>query len=126
MSQSNCLDRRVHARFHLDAMYTQVTIQRVVEYRIETLEGHAYDVSESGVRIELDKPLELGERVALHLGLPGEDLAVFASARVIWVNPEDDDPGPRRMALEICEFISQDDRDRLLRFLGSGLLSRVA
>ena len=47
MSEANTIERRLYERFALDAKFTQVTVQRVIDYRIETLEGHAYDVSES-------------------------------------------------------------------------------
>jgi hypothetical protein len=51
--------------------------------------------------------------VALHLELPGTQSVVEASASVVWVHDEHDDPGPRRMALQFTGFPRNDDRDRL-------------
>ena len=49
----------------------------------------------------------------LHLDLPGATAAVNASASVVWVHDELDDPGPRRMALQFTGFREDADRDRL-------------
>lgn len=119
-------NRRAHDRFQLKPMYTTATVRRAHGMTIRDLEGHAYDISESGVRLELDEPLESGERVALQIQLPGEPVEIFTSAKVVWVNRCDDDPGPRRQALEFVAFNDREDRDRLRRFLGSGLCHRVA
>ena len=105
-------------------MYTRVTVQRVDAMTMQAVEGHAYDVSESGVRVELDVPLRVDERVSVELCLPGEPTAVFASGRVVWVNDEDDDPGPRRLAIEFTRFLTEADRDRLIRNMGVGTWKR--
>ena len=102
-------------------MYTAVTARRAAAEEPE-LHGHVYDISATGVRIELDLPLQPGERVALHLDLPGAHSAVDASARVVWVNDAQDDPGPRRMALRFTKFPRRADRRRLIEFLGRGAL----
>ncbi|MHC5005060.1 MAG: PilZ domain-containing protein [Planctomycetota bacterium] len=120
------IDRRQHDRFELVPMYTAVTVQRVTDLRMQTCTGHAYDLSESGVRLELDEALDKGERVTTHLGLPGEQWTITATAEVIWVGDADDDPGPRRAALRFVAFPSSGDRSRLLRFLGSGIAPRAA
>ena len=119
-------NRREFDRFSLPPMYTRVVVRRGSGMRVEELTGHAYDLSEGGLRIELDEPLEPGEHVSLHLGLPGEDVDVFASGRVVWVGDADDDPGPRRAALQFVKFSTRDDRRRLVRFLGSGMFDRAA
>ena len=123
---TDSVNLRQHDRFTLTPMYTRIALNRANGLRFERLEGHAYDVSEGGIRIELDQPLEPGERVSLQIGLPGEDIDIFASARVVWTNSADDDPGPRRAALQFREFQSRSDRDRLVRFLGSDLCRRAA
>jgi hypothetical protein len=109
----------------LPAAYTSVEACRASPHAQRGLIGHAYDVSEGGVRIELDEPLPRDETVQLRLNLPGEQSPVAASANVVWVNDELDDPGPRRMALRFTDFVTSDDRDRLLRFIGQGVM-RVA
>lgn len=91
--------------------------------------GHAYDVSASGIRIELDEPLEVGQRVKVHVDLTGggfESEEVLADAKVVWVNDGEDDPGPRRMALRFMDFESPRHRHRLARFLGEGLMRAAA
>ncbi len=125
MDEPRTFNRRVHERCALPAAYTSVEASGPSHMRGQSLLGHAYDVSEGGVRIELDEPLPQGEPVQVRLSLPGEQDAVAAHADVVWVNDELDDPGPRRMALRFKDFVTTADRDRLLRFIGQGVM-RVA
>lgn len=106
-------------------MYTTVEATCAANAAGEAMHGHAYDISEGGARIELDEPLPEGEPLEVRFTLPGETRDVQAHADVVWVNPEEDDPGPRRMALKFTDFVTQADRDRLVRFLGTGV-RRVA
>lgn len=126
MSAATQPERRLHERFTLAPMYTDVTVQRVENLSLDRFEGHAYDISESGVRIELDVALEIGQGVALHLSLPGQDTPMFVAADVVWVNDELDDPGPRRMALRFTDFIVETERARLLAYLGNAITKRAA
>ncbi len=123
---TNPIDRRAQQRFTLMPMYTTVEAKRLVGDVDRALLGHAYDISETGVRIELDEALEPGESIAVHLTLPGATSSVAASANVVWVNDEIDDPGPRRMALRFTNFRSDKDHDCLLRYLDSALIRRAA
>jgi c-di-GMP-binding flagellar brake protein YcgR len=118
-------NRREHERFTLAAMYTSVEAMRNAREAEEPLTGHAYDISEGGARIELDEPLPEGEPVHLRFTLPGETKQIRANANVVRVLSEEDDPGPRRMGLRFIDFATQSDRDRLLKFLGSGAM-RIA
>jgi hypothetical protein len=126
MSGRDTLNRRLHERFRLPPMYTRVEVSRGAGLRLERLSGHAYDLSEGGLRIELDEPLVPGEVVALELELPGERSAIRGSGRVVWTGREDDDPGPRRCALLFRAFRGPEDRARLCRYLGSGEADRAA
>jgi len=117
---------RAFDRFELTPMYTQVTVTRIDAMTIERIDGHVYDVSEAGVRIELDTPVCVDERVTVELRLPAETAAIFATGRVVWVNDAADDPGPRRLAIEFTRFLSDADRDRLVRHLGFGTWCRAA
>ena len=110
--------RRVCRRYTLAPMYTAVTARRGRASDIPGLCGHIYDISERGIRIELDEALDPGESVVLELDLPGAALNVQASASVVWVHDANDDPGPRRMALEFTAFPNRTDRNRLFEFLG--------
>lgn len=112
-------ERRLHQRFKLTPMHAPVTVQCVDRLTIERLEGHAYDLSETGVRLELDQPLEIGQQVALHLALPGQPSGMFASGLIVWVNDVDDDPGPRRMAIHFTDFLNESDKVKLLAYVGS-------
>jgi hypothetical protein len=118
MSSIAATDRRIHPRFRLPHMYTSVTAQVAGSDDVRTLEGHAYDISEGGVRLELDEPVESGNHLSLFLGLPGQSAEVLATGKVVWVNDSSDDPGPRRMAVQFIEFLTDDDRRRLREFLG--------
>jgi hypothetical protein len=111
--------RRAHERLRVPPMYTSVTACRDVPAVAgsEEMLGHVYDISEAGVRIELDEALQPGEPVALSLDLPGSSGSVAASARVVWVHDQLDDPGPRRMALRFTEFGDDADRERLVAYL---------
>ena len=105
--------RRGHERIRVQPMYTAVTACRSAQDADLRLEGHVYDISKGGIRIELDEALDPGEVVALHLELPGAPTVVEASASVVWVHDVHDDPGPRRMALKFTGFPKNTDRDRL-------------
>ena len=117
-------DDRAFVRCPLAPMYTSVIVRRVDAMVMRAVEGHAYDVSESGVRVELDLPLRVDERVSVELLLAGEPAAVFVSGRVVWVNDAADDPGPRRQAIEFTQFQSEADRERLIRSTGLGTSRR--
>ena len=123
---SDSIDRRACERFTLMPMYTSVQAKRLADDATEELPGHAYDISEAGVRIELDQALEPGESITIDLTLPGATSTIAASADVVWVNDAIDDPGPRRMALRFTNFRSDEDHDRLRRYLGSGVMRRAA
>lgn len=123
-------ERRQFERFSLPAMFTTVHVTRVVDGAMCVLDGHAYDISAGGIRVELDDRLELGEMVNVELTLPlhlaDEPSHVTFLGRAVWSNDTDDDPGPVRSAIEIFRFFDQEGRDRLLALLGSGHLYRAA
>lgn len=117
-------NRRVHPRYSLPAMYTTVTATRP-DGRPD-LAGHLYDISVAGARIELDEALEPGDRIHIDLQLPGASQRVRASARIVWVGDDLDDPGPRRMAVKFLRFDQRADHDRLSRYLDAQALRRAA
>ena len=108
---------REHERIRVQPMYTSVIAKAFGEHPDLEMLGHIYDVSEGGVRIELDEPLAPGQTVSLQLEFPGTAAAVKVSANVVWVHDEQDDPGPRRMALRFTEFTSDPDRHRLADYI---------
>jgi len=121
-------NRRRFERFCLPVAYTAIIVQRLEATgdAVTVLAGHAYDISEAGVRFELDEPLMEGEEVSASIMLPCESESVLVRAKVVWLNDALDDPGPRRMALHFEEFASMNDRARLVRYLSSGQLARAA
>lgn len=127
-------DRRQHARFLVPPMYTPISV-RPVDSESYVWHGHAYDISEGGLRFELDEPIQTGTSVGLRIELPGrgltakrllgpERLPVYAIGNVVWL--DDEEPGPVRMAAVFTRFTRAGDRDRLLRRLASGYFSLAA
>lgn len=119
-------NRRKFERFSLPVGYTSITVQRNAADHAMTLAGHAYDISEAGIRFELDEALDMGEDVSASITLPCEMDSILVRARVVWLNDALDDPGPRRMALHFEEFASVSDRARLVNYLSRGQLARAA
>ena len=126
MSPESTIDKRQYQRFTLAPMYSSVTARRVGSEDVKELHGHAYDVSEACVRIELDEVIDPGESITVDLTLPGMQSSVSATGDVVWVNDEADDPGPRRLAIQFTGFDSDEDRFRLLNYLGSAQVRRAA
>ncbi len=124
---TNCtFNRRRHERFQLMPMYTTVTAHLHQAEDNAELAGHAYDISESGVRIELDDAVAPGHDLDVQITVPADSLDITASGSVIRCYESDDDPGPRRIAVEFKHFASDDDRKRLIHWLASGHLQRAA
>src|SRR5579862_6810494 len=98
-------------------MYTPVAVKLLADDSYE-FEGHAYDISEGGMRFELDRPIEAGTPVAIRVMLPGPrpqaERSVCVYANVIWVENDADEPGPVRMAAAFTKFAHALDKERLL------------
>ncbi len=123
------INRRRFERFALAPMYTPVAVKLLADDSYD-FEGHAYDISEAGVRFELDRPIEAGTPVAICVMLPGTraetERSVCVYANVIWVEDDADEPGPVRMAAAFTRFARAGDKERLLGLLGSGRYARAA
>ena len=130
MSENPVPNRRRHERMKLQPMYTSVAVQRIEQkdrcFNIMRMKGHAYDLSQSGARIEVDEPLEVGEQVAMVVTLPEEPKGIFMAAEVVRVHDEEDDPGPRRAGVRFKEFLSPYDRNRLLELVGDDDVRQAA
>jgi hypothetical protein len=126
-------------------MYTGV-VAECPERPGEALDGHVYDISEGGVRFELDHAIAPGSAVTLRIDLPRwlpaplegpedggasdagvliEPKPVEVLASVIWAD-DDGVPGPVRMAATFTAFLDAADRDRLFSTLAAGTLRRAA
>ncbi len=126
-------ERRAHTRYALPTSYTAVAVRLMNEDGFSR-EGHAYDLSEGGMRFELDMPVAPGTPVAIRIELPGaehlavhEQRAVFVMANVVWLEQDDlEEPGPVRMACVFRNFCKPGDQARLMRRLTSGRFSLAA
>ncbi len=122
-------NRRQFERFAVIPAYTEVVVR--LPGRAEPLEGHAYDISEGGVRMELDEPIEPGTSIVVEVKLPpGNAKAsgieeVLARGTVMWAD-DDGVPGPVRMGVLFDEFASNVDRDRLLGRFATNAYNRAA
>jgi hypothetical protein len=124
-------NRRLHTRFTLPAMYAPVAV-RLMDDEQFTFTGHAYDISEGGLRFELDRGIDAGTQVAVQVTLPGEvkpedgpSRSVFAFANIVRLQ-DDDEPGPVRMAAVFSRFAREADRQRLVKQLESGRFAQAA
>ncbi|GJM18343.1 MAG: hypothetical protein DHS20C14_05560 [Phycisphaeraceae bacterium] len=134
---SNQTERRRFERFALVPGYTAIAVRRRGEQGPWHL-GHAYDVSEGGVRFDLDTSFEPGAIVEIKIDLPRssvhsgfdadlagtDDAPVGATARVIWCDQEGS--CDTRLGVEIAAFADESDRSRLVRHLTGGRFQRAA
>lgn len=125
MSTLRITERRQFPRFALEPMYTPVAA-RILENEAFDIEGHAYDISEGGIRFELDRPIPAGTKIAMQITLPsmsntdiwpGRTIMVFAN--VVWLD-EDDAIPPYKMAAVFTHFARAGDRERLIRQFATG------
>jgi hypothetical protein len=117
MDEQNLRNRRRFERFAVQPMYSTVIATPAQWARSVGLHGHVYDISAAGVRVELDQQLPLGQPVAMKIGLPGARAEIGVSGEVVWVHSDEDDPGPKRMAMQFTDFASQADEDCLQTYL---------
>lgn len=126
-------DRRRFPRYVLPSMYTLVEA-RSLDSVLFRWKGHAYDLSEGGMRFELDEAIDPGTPIAVRLQLPGaqhlrfaDRRPVYAFARVVWIEEEDvEQGGPIRMACVFNRFVLPGDEKRLRDRLSSGRYSLAA
>ncbi len=124
-------ERRRHERYVLPPMYSPVAVRTLDRDEYEW-EGHAYDISEGGVRFELDRPVAPGTQVALRIDLgptsserSTERRSVFVFANVVWMM-EEDAPGPTRHAAVFSRFAREGDEEALRERLTTGRYARAA
>jgi Tfp pilus assembly protein PilZ len=113
-------NRRMFDRFGLVAGYTTVEVRATVGTHASQ-SGHAYDISEGGIRLELDAALEAGDAVDVLVGLPGHAEQVSVAGHVAWVDEDEGHLSPRRMAVQFDAFGTPDDHRRLCAFLGRSM-----
>src|SRR5690606_28946483 len=121
----NAINRRQFPRFTVQPMYTPIAV-RTLDSEAFDIEGNAYDISEGGVRFDLDRPSPPGTPIALQSTLPtrhteqiGPGRRIFVFANVVWVEDEEE-PGPVRPAAVFTHCARAGDRERLLKHFSSG------
>jgi PilZ domain len=119
-------EARQHPRLKLPAMYTLVRVRPRGETRYRWT-GYAYDVSASGLRFEMDEPLDAGAEVDVRVLLPGRQHLVFtALGHIVRLHDDDGVPGPVRMGMTFDHFPEPAERDRLHDYLADAGLPRIA
>ncbi|QDU34147.1 PilZ domain protein [Poriferisphaera corsica] len=107
---------REHPRIPLPAMYTLLRLRKLDAPHFDRT-GHIYDISMSGIRFELDFPLEPGEQVEVKIMLPGSSQLTFSASGTIIRMHTDDECGPVRMGLAFNEFGSINERIKLQQYI---------
>lgn len=117
-------DRRRHPRHEANAAYTPALVRLSSEDEFART-AHIRDVSEGGIRLEVDIAVDPGTPVAVQIMLPGTPIspehvdgpgmAVFCTGNVVWCNA--DEPGPATLAVAITRFSREGDFARLMRRL---------
>jgi c-di-GMP-binding flagellar brake protein YcgR len=104
-------DRRKKPRTAVPPMYSMVSV-RVLNKRQKPLEGHALNVSESGLAIELDDPVPPGTPVTVEFSVSGlgreraQSWPTFAATAEVVRNQDDEDfpQGPYQMGLRFVRI----------------------
>ncbi len=110
-------EARRHPRLKLPAMYTLLRARPEGDDRYRWT-GYIYDVSEGGLRIELDEQLEPGTPIEVRGVLPGSRGTSFrASGKVVRLHDTEDDFGPFRMGVALHAFKHEADHERLNGYL---------
>lgn len=119
-------ERRESPRYSLPAMYTLVRVRAKGNERYRWI-GYIYDISESGMRFELDSALEPGTEIEVRAMLPGFYHTTFqASGRVVRVHDDAGFGGPMRMGMAFESFARDSDKQRLNRYLSQPTMKKAA
>ncbi len=107
-------------------MYTLIRVKPSGDDRYRWT-GHIYDISESGLRFELDQALEPGTEVEVRAMLPGsQHITINASGRVVRIHDDRDEHGPMRMGMTFDKFSRHVDHERLNGYLSCGSTTLMA
>lgn len=118
-STESAAEARTAPRLRVPAMYTLVRARQVGETKYPWT-GYIYDVSESGMRFELDEPIEPGTQLEVRAMLPGAMHTTFtATGTVVRIHDTEEDHmgGPVRMAMNFDQYTTETDRRRVTNYL---------
>jgi hypothetical protein len=119
-------DSRQAPRLKLPAMYTLIRVRPQGNKRY-CWTGHIYDISASGMRFELDAPLQPGTLIEVRATLPGPNsTTVNITGRIVRYHDEPNEPGPIRMGMVIDSYTRPVDRSRLSDYLQHSGLNKAA
>ncbi|MFZ4722591.1 MAG: PilZ domain-containing protein [Phycisphaerales bacterium] len=120
------MDRRIAERFRLEpaVVFVVVGAHGNTPETKGHFEGHAYDISDSGIRVELDAALPVGTPVEVSMQFPGCGAPIQLVGKVARLFDEVDDPGPRRMGIHVRAATAADE-SRLTRLLDQAALGRL-
>lgn len=120
-------EQRLEPRLKLPVMYTLIRVRPAGEPHYRWT-GHIYDISLSGMRFEIDEPLEPGTAIEIRAMLPGQRHTLFrAAGHIVRLHDDEPDPMPVRLAMRFDDFASTIDRHRLNTYLSdTGLRRRTA
>lgn len=108
-------NNRQFSRKTVDAPYSEVRVRRGGRGGYN-MAGHVYDISSGGMRFELDKALDHGEKIEVQVRLPGmSNRLIRATGRIIRFH-DPDETGPIRMAMMFTELARTSDRQLLDRY----------
>lgn len=104
-------ERRRRRRTQVPAMYS-LAIVRVLSQKGDPLEGHVIDLSETGMAVQLDSIVPVGQAVTVEFRVSGlgrivhEEWAEFAAAAVVVRHDDMDDfpAGPYKTALRFVRI----------------------
>ena len=118
MSNPFLFEMRRAPRTTLEPMYHGATVHMTIGDSVWETEGHLYDLSLVGARLEVDEMLVPGQAVTAVLHLPGSAGNVHVSGTVVRVYSPMDDPGPRRVGVRFDRFLGPEHEARLRVHLG--------
>ena len=111
-------ESRGEPRLKLPAMYTLLRAKPAGADRYRWT-GYIYDISVTGMRFELDEPLEPGTEIEVRGMLPaGRHTTFRAIGRIVRIHDDEDAQfGPVRMAMQFDAFTRENERERLIDYL---------
>lgn len=111
------VEARQSPRLRLPAMYTLIRLRKKGDSRFNYT-GYIYDISQTGMRFELDDPMTPGTELEFRALLPGSQTTTFsASGHLVRMHDDMEEPGPVRMAIKIDKFKTVVDRDMLKQYI---------
>lgn len=110
-------EARQSPRLRLPAMYTLLRLRKKGQTRYSQT-GYIYDISQTGMRFELDDPIEPGTELEFRALLPGSHTTTFcAKGRLVRMHDDLHEVGPVRMAMHFDRFKSTIDQQKLAEYL---------